>query len=137
MKLFFPPEIVIVPFPVIFLNSKKKIHGWRRKICAPHGQHIPVSRGFSEEYEEMGGVFCRGFFYQMSASYLILGRKRFKNIIFSSTHSRLCCAVSPCFALPIYSPWQSKADHLQRQALSAWRLERFVGNCSALSAERN
>ena len=49
----------------------------------------------------------------------------------------LCCAVSPCFALPIYSLWQSKADHLQRQALSAWRLERFMGNCSAFSAERN
>jgi hypothetical protein len=40
-------------------------------------------------------------------------------------------------ALPIYSPWQSKADHLQRQALSAWRLEKFVGNCSAFRAERN
>jgi hypothetical protein len=41
----------------------------------------------------------------------------------TSTHFRLCCAVSPCFPLPIYSTWQSTADHLQRQVLSAWRLE--------------
>jgi hypothetical protein len=25
----------------------------------------------------------------------------------------LDCAVSPCIAVPMYSPWQSKADHLQ------------------------
>jgi hypothetical protein len=69
---------VIVPFPVIFLNSKKKkFTAGAAKYVLPHGQHIPVSRGFSEEYEEMGGVFCRGFFYQMSASYLIL-----KEIVF-------------------------------------------------------
>jgi len=28
----------------------------------------------------------------------------------------------------MYSPWHSKADHLQRQTLSACRLERLVGN---------
>jgi hypothetical protein len=28
-------------------------------------------------------------------------------------------------------------DHLQRQPLSTWKLERFVGNCSAFCAERN
>ncbi len=61
IKLFLAPKIVIVPFPVIFLNSKKKKSRLRRKICAPHGQHIPVSRGFSEEYEEMGGVLPRFF----------------------------------------------------------------------------
>jgi hypothetical protein len=40
-------------------------------------------------------------------------------------------------ALPMYSPWQSKADHLQRETLSAWRLERFVGNRPAFCAARN
>jgi hypothetical protein len=76
IKIFFPPELAIVPFRLMFLKlQKKKNHD--RKKCAPYGPHTPVGRGFSEEYEEMGGVFCRGLFYQMSASYLILGRKRF------------------------------------------------------------
>ena len=63
IQIFFPPELVIVPFRLMFLKLEKKNHGLRRKKCAPHGPHIPVGRGFSEEYEEMGEVFCRGFFY--------------------------------------------------------------------------
>jgi hypothetical protein len=63
----------------MFLKSKKKNHGWHRKVCSPHGPHIPVSRGFSKEHRKMGGVFCRDLFCQVSTSYLILGRKRFKS----------------------------------------------------------
>jgi hypothetical protein len=31
----------------------------------------------------------------------------------------LDCAVPLCVAQPMHSPWQSKADHFQRQTLSA------------------
>jgi hypothetical protein len=40
----------------------------------------------------MGGVFCRGFCYQMSASYLILGRKRFQDGFIHFQLIRFCQA---------------------------------------------
>jgi hypothetical protein len=50
--------------------QKKKSRMTPPKMCDPYGPHLPVGRGFSEG---IGGVFCRGFFYQMSAStYLML-----------------------------------------------------------------
>ena len=53
------------------------------------------------------------------------------------THFRLRCVVPPSVVLSLYSPWQSKAYHLQRQTFSAWRLESFVGNRPVFCTVRN
>jgi hypothetical protein len=59
----------------LFLHFRTQFHDTvysrltPQNVCStpPHGPHIPVSRGFSKEYEEMGGLLPR-FFHQMSTS---------------------------------------------------------------------
>ena len=43
LNYFFLLKLWSYPSRSYSWNSKKKNHGWRRKICTPHGQHIPVS----------------------------------------------------------------------------------------------
>jgi hypothetical protein len=56
--------------------EKKNSRLTPENVCSSRSTHTRLPR-FIKEHRKMGGFFCRGLFYQMSASYLILGRKRF------------------------------------------------------------
>ena len=64
---------------------------------------IPVSRGFFKEHRKMGGVFCRGLFYQMSSSYLILGRKRFYRSCSWNRKKKFTVDAAKCVLLTVHA----------------------------------
>jgi len=63
IKIFFPPQLVVVRFRLMFLKpQKKKNHGLRRKKCVPHGPHNPSPEVFLRSIGKWGGSFAEVYF---------------------------------------------------------------------------
>ncbi len=64
LNCFFLLNLCLYSYRSCSWNRKKKIHGWRRKMCTPHGPHIPVSRGFLRIIGKWGGSFDEVYFIE-------------------------------------------------------------------------
>jgi hypothetical protein len=93
LNCFFPPEFVFVHLPLMFLKSKKKIHGWTKCVHA-----CPSPKVFLRNIGKWGGAFAEVYFIKCPHP-LILGENGFSER--SDIHHE-CARREPI----VFSVWQ-------------------------------